>query len=54
MVPGTGRLSERTQAWEAGLEFRGPQDRYGLDVTYYYKSTRNQIVGVNVTPISFA
>lgn len=45
-------LPERTQAWEAGLEFRGPQDRYGLDVTYYYKSTRNQIVGVNVTPMT--
>lgn len=45
-------LPERTAAREIGLELRGPADRYGLDVTFYQKNTSNQIVGVNVTPMT--
>ncbi len=43
---------ERTSSWEAGLELRGASDRYGLDLTVYEKRTSNQIVGVNVTPMT--
>ena len=43
---------ERTNSWEAGLELRGAGDRYGMDVSIYQKRTSNQIVGVNVTPMT--
>jgi TonB-linked SusC/RagA family outer membrane protein len=43
---------EQTDSWEAGLELRGAADRYGLDLTYYRKSTSNQIVPVQVTPMT--
>lgn len=43
---------ERTTAWEAGVDVRGRDDRFGLDVTFYDKRTSNQIVGVNVTPMT--
>lgn len=43
---------ERTTSWETGLELRGMDDRLSLDVTLYEKRTANQIVGVNVTPMT--
>jgi hypothetical protein len=43
---------ERTRAWEVGTELRGVDDRLGLEVTYYHKTTRNQIVPVQVTPMT--
>jgi TonB-linked SusC/RagA family outer membrane protein len=41
---------ERTRSWEVGTELRGAGDRLGLELTYYSKTTRNQIVPVQVTP----
>ena len=43
---------ERTRSWEVGAELRGAGDRLGLEVTYYDKTTRNQIVPVQVTPMT--
>lgn len=43
---------ERTTSWETGLELRGADDRVTLDMTVYDKRTSNQIVGVNVTPMT--
>jgi TonB-linked SusC/RagA family outer membrane protein len=41
---------ERTRSWEVGTDLRSAGDRLGLEVTYYRKTTRNQIVPVQVTP----
>ncbi len=43
---------ERTRSWEVGTELRGVNDRLGLELTYYSKTTRNQIVPVQVTPLT--
>jgi TonB-linked SusC/RagA family outer membrane protein len=43
---------ERTRSWEVGTELRGWDDRLGLEVTWYNKVTRNQIVPVQVTPMT--
>jgi outer membrane receptor protein involved in Fe transport len=43
---------ERTRSWEVGTELRGMDDRLGLELTYYNKVTRNQIVPVQVTPMT--
>jgi TonB-linked SusC/RagA family outer membrane protein len=43
---------ERTRAWEVGTELRGLDDRLGAEITYYRKTTRNQIVPVQVTPMT--
>ncbi|HEX6367893.1 MAG TPA: SusC/RagA family TonB-linked outer membrane protein [Longimicrobium sp.] len=43
---------ERTQSWEIGTELRGAGDRLGVELTYYDKVTRNQIVPVQVTPLT--
>lgn len=43
---------ERTQSWEIGTELRGAGDRLGVEFTYYDKVTRNQIVPVQVTPMT--
>ncbi|HEX2206359.1 MAG TPA: SusC/RagA family TonB-linked outer membrane protein [Longimicrobium sp.] len=43
---------ERTRSWEVGTELRGSGDRLGLELTYYNKVTRNQIVPVQVTPLT--
>ena len=41
---------ERTRSWEVGTELRASGGRMGLELTYYNKVTRNQIVPVQVTP----
>ena len=43
---------ERTRSWEVGTELRGMDDRLGLELTWYNKVTRNQIVPVQVTPMT--
>jgi TonB-linked SusC/RagA family outer membrane protein len=43
---------ERTQSWEVGTELRAAEDRLGLELTYYDKVTENQIVPVQVTPMT--
>lgn len=43
---------ERTRSWEVGTELRGADDRLGVEFTYYNKVTRNQIVPVQVTPLT--
>jgi len=36
--------NERIQSWEVGLELRGLDNRLGLDVTYYKKNSKDQIL----------
>ena len=43
---------ERTEAWEAGGEFRFLNDRLGVDLTYYNKKTRNQIVPAQISALT--
>ncbi|HEU4325718.1 MAG TPA: SusC/RagA family TonB-linked outer membrane protein, partial [Roseiflexaceae bacterium] len=43
---------ERTRSWEVGTELRAVDDRLALELTYYDKVTRNQIVPVQVTPLT--
>lgn len=43
---------EITESWEVGAEMRFLQDRLGFDVTYYSTETRNQIVPVQITPLT--
>ncbi|HEX2078930.1 MAG TPA: SusC/RagA family TonB-linked outer membrane protein [Longimicrobium sp.] len=43
---------ERTRSWEVGTELRGWDDRLGLELTYYSKNTTDQIVPVQVTPMT--
>jgi TonB-linked SusC/RagA family outer membrane protein len=43
---------ELTESWEVGGELRFLEDRFGIDVTYYNAETSNQIVPVNVTPLT--
>ncbi|WP_188809840.1 SusC/RagA family TonB-linked outer membrane protein [Hymenobacter cavernae] len=40
---------ERTRAVEGGLDFRFLQNRLGLNATYYYQVTRDQIIGPRVS-----
>jgi TonB-linked SusC/RagA family outer membrane protein len=43
---------ELTQSMELGGELRFFADRVGIDLTYYHAETSNQIVPVNVTPLT--
>lgn len=43
---------EITESWEIGAELRFLDDRLGLDVTYYDAETSNQIVPVQITPLT--
>lgn len=43
---------ELTESWEIGGEVRMLQDRLGIDLTYYDAETSNQIVPVEVTPMT--
>jgi TonB-linked SusC/RagA family outer membrane protein len=43
---------EQTESWELGAELRFLEDRLGFDVTYYNSETSNQIVPVDVTPLT--
>jgi outer membrane receptor protein involved in Fe transport len=41
---------EETTAWEIGTELEFLDNRLGLDLTYYDKSTANQILAVQISP----
>ena len=43
---------ERTRSWEVGTELRGLDSRLGVEATWYRKRTDNQIVPVQVTPMT--
>jgi TonB-linked SusC/RagA family outer membrane protein len=43
---------EQTESWEVGAELSFLNDRLGLDMTYYDAETSNQIVPVQVTPLT--
>ena len=43
---------ELTESWEIGGELRLLDDRLGLDLTYYDAETSNQIVPVQVSPLT--
>lgn len=45
---------EMVESWEAGLEMKMFKGRLGLDFTYYYATSRNQILNAPVDPISGA
>ncbi len=40
--------NETIESWELGLELRGLDNRIGLDVSYYKKNAKNQILRVSV------
>ena len=43
---------EVTESWEVGTELRFLNDRVGVEATYYNSETSNQIVPVEVTPLT--
>ena len=43
---------EETTAWEAGADLGLFDERFGLVLTYYNRSTRNQILGVQISSTS--
>jgi TonB-linked SusC/RagA family outer membrane protein len=43
---------EITTSWEAGTELRFLDNRLGVEFTYYDKSTSNQIIPVQITPLT--
>jgi len=43
---------EQTRSWEFGAEMRFFEDRFGFDVTYYNSKTFNQIVPVDISPLT--
>lgn len=43
---------ELTRSWEVGTELRFLDSRLGFDVTYYDKSTSNQIIPVQISPMT--
>lgn len=43
---------EETESWEVGAELRVLDNRLGMDVAYYSSETFNQIVPVDVTPLT--
>ncbi|PQB03294.1 SusC/RagA family TonB-linked outer membrane protein [Polaribacter filamentus] len=56
LLPGTMTDSliqpENVVSWEAGIEAKLFKNRVSFDFTYYYSSTTNQIVSVNVDQIT--
>lgn len=44
--------NETTDSWEVGAELQLFQNRLGLDVTYYNKVTKDQIIVADVSPTS--
>lgn len=44
--------NETTDSWEVGTELRFFQNRLGLDLTYYSKVTKDQIIVADVSPTS--
>lgn len=43
---------EETRGWEVGTELRFFGDRLGLTAEYFYKATSNQIVPIEISPIT--
>ena len=43
---------EMVESWEAGLEARLFKGRLGVDFTYYYSTSRNQILNAPVDPVT--
>ncbi|HEX6964714.1 MAG TPA: SusC/RagA family TonB-linked outer membrane protein [Gemmatimonadaceae bacterium] len=51
-IPSTDLKPELTNSWEVGTELRLFGDRVGLDATYYNEATSNQIIPVQVSPMT--
>ena len=49
-IPNASLKPEETTAWEIGTELEFLDNRVGLDLTYYDKSTANQILAVQISP----
>jgi|WetSurMetagenome_2_1015567.scaffolds.fasta_scaffold00284_18 TonB-linked SusC/RagA family outer membrane protein len=47
-----GLMSEDTKSWEAGVEAKFYQNRFGLDFSVYKQNTYNQIMSVSISPSS--
>lgn len=43
---------ETTDSWEIGTELKWLDSRVGMDVTYYRKETSNQIIPVQISPLT--
>lgn len=51
-IRNAGLKPEQTDSWEVGTELAFVDSRIGLDLTYYSKSTNDQILPVQVSPTS--
>ncbi|HET7322135.1 MAG TPA: SusC/RagA family TonB-linked outer membrane protein [Longimicrobiaceae bacterium] len=43
---------EMTRSWEVGTELAFLDDRLGVDATYYHKVTSNQIIPIQISPMT--
>ncbi|WP_035805912.1 SusC/RagA family TonB-linked outer membrane protein [Lunatimonas lonarensis] len=51
-VPNANLRPMRVSEWETGIEMKFFDNRFGMDVTYYNKVTRDQILGAQVSDAS--
>jgi TonB-linked SusC/RagA family outer membrane protein len=51
-VPNANLRPMRVSEWETGIEMKFFDNRFGIDVTYYNKVTRDQILGAQVSDAS--
>nr|WP_245189652.1 SusC/RagA family TonB-linked outer membrane protein [Lunatimonas salinarum] len=51
-VPNANLRPMRVSEWETGIEMKFLDNRFGLDLTYYNKVTRDQILGAQVSDAS--
>ena len=51
-VPNADLKPTRTQSWETGFETKWANNRISLDFTFYHQVSRDQIIGMAVSPTS--
>jgi len=51
-VPNADLKPTRTQSWETGFETKWANNRVSLDFTFYHQVSRDQIIGMAVSPTS--
>ena len=51
-VPNPNLKPTRTRSWEAGFETKWCNQRISLDFTFYHQKSRDQIIGMAVSPTS--
>ncbi len=51
-IPNTDLKPTRTRSWETGFETKWANNRISLDFTFYHQTSRDQIIGMAVSPTS--